>query len=256
MRSMRRAFTLIELLVVVAIVAMLIAILLPSMSNAREAALRAVCASNNRQIITSSLTYASSNNRKLLPCFRTNSQNYWPMVWRVGWLEDTAKNYGLTKAVIQCPSSPGFLLADWSPGNTDWAPDGRGVYYASMVYVGGADPTAGTNSNSYWNDFSKVALNLNSVGSSVMTADVTMSPASVRGYSPSALAGNHTRGHYGYHVFNEDRDGLQGANIGHLDNSVTWKNGTEFPATFTNMPDLPNSPSLIFLKPSWDSMYW
>lgn len=58
-----KAFTLIELLVVVAIIALLISILLPSLSRARELSKRTVCASNLKQIGTGFYIYAQDGDK-------------------------------------------------------------------------------------------------------------------------------------------------------------------------------------------------
>ena len=64
--KLRKGFTLIELLVVVAIIALLISILLPSLQRAREIANRTVCATNLKGTHSAMYVY-SVNNRNSFP---------------------------------------------------------------------------------------------------------------------------------------------------------------------------------------------
>jgi prepilin-type N-terminal cleavage/methylation domain-containing protein len=71
-RGCVRAFTLIELLVVIAIIAVLMGILMPALSMAREQSRRAVCASNLRGFGMSVVTYAADHDEKIPPAFYQN----------------------------------------------------------------------------------------------------------------------------------------------------------------------------------------
>src|ERR1700760_92360 len=64
-RHSRQGFTLVELLVVIAIIGILVALLLPAIQAAREAARRRSCQNNLREVALATLNYESA--KKILP---------------------------------------------------------------------------------------------------------------------------------------------------------------------------------------------
>src|SRR5450756_2604093 len=68
-QSSRRScgFTLVELLVVIGIIALLISILLPALSRARESSKTVVCLANLRSIMQACTIYSSENQEYMLP---------------------------------------------------------------------------------------------------------------------------------------------------------------------------------------------
>jgi len=78
----QRAFTLIELLVVIAIIAVLMSMLMPSLSKARQSANRVACASNLRQVTMAMIMFGGDNKGYPPPTTYRNYRTVLPNQWQ------------------------------------------------------------------------------------------------------------------------------------------------------------------------------
>ena len=114
-RLRRRAFTLIELLVVIAIIAILVALLLPAVQQAREAARRAQCKNNLKQIGIAMHNYHEVHNQFPITVMETNG------AFGPTWSQGSKGGY-LIRLLPFMDNEPLFNQLDFEMQGAAWGP--------------------------------------------------------------------------------------------------------------------------------------
>jgi prepilin-type N-terminal cleavage/methylation domain-containing protein/prepilin-type processing-associated H-X9-DG protein len=141
----RSGFTLIELLVVIAIIAVLIALLLPAVQSAREAARRAQCVNNLKQLGLAVHNYVSTNDTFPAMCVANSSAD---LTFRLAWLATLLPTLEQTPAY----NSINFSISVSGPEQTTaaYAKVSTMLCPSESIAIGPGAPYAWTN---YMNNF-------------------------------------------------------------------------------------------------------
>lgn len=101
LRAVRSGFTVVELMVVMAIIALLVGILLPSLGLIRRNAQETVCQSNLRCMGAALIGYCNACGEHMPLSSHTTSSQTSPQAW-----VNSLKSYGFDGDVRRCPADP------------------------------------------------------------------------------------------------------------------------------------------------------
>ncbi len=222
----RAAFTLIELLVVIAVIALLMGLLVPVLSRAREQGRRAACMGNIRQFIIGIQVYASDYQERLpigLSDFHEPEDEHTPILSRA-----------MRNALVKIIGDERSLSCPWlrepfdQPGGWYYVFEGQDYgYVIGYNYLGGHRGTPWPlfePANAKWvspqrsfdTPSTPLVTELNAWSTYEM---MTFAPHGPRG---AILESGHS-GNVSFEGAPSEQIGAVGGHVGRLDGSVSWK---------------------------------
>lgn len=255
-------FTLIELLIVVAIIAILAALLLPVIGQARDSARRLQCSNALRNWGVALMAY-SADNRDRVPrspggdwpaaanwAWDTSAAQevMWPGMFTVTRLveympgarfDSVTRKWDFNKGLYLCPSRP-----EWKTMGV-WGRSSAWVTYAYFAgtrhWRQGANPAAGAISP----EGVEILTDRTMEGNKIIMTDLVVDHGPSRG----GFNANHMRGsHLG------DPNALKGGNQLWGDGHVAWKNGIDYDPEGIRTRSGKHFASVI--PPGWGDVYW